>query len=434
MKKFILCIEILICCLSAAFSQEVRFSGDLSTNWGGYAPGTELAGDFSVGNVDFTGSLEVYSGNSTGFVEGNVNYDFLTGDLNFDLSEAYIDYSSSYWGIRLGQQKVAWGKADGINITNSVFPKDSTSLFNEDDSVAIKSARLSLTGNSFTVDAFVIPFFTGTKLPLEETNPLRKVLVPASVEINQGGTAMSLPVNIGNLTSPELNFKNMEYGIKASGYFSFCDVSLYGFYGWDKTPVLNYQLNTVMHPVYGVEVPESLTVNGEYKRLAMVGLDMAIPVGALVLRTETAYFPNREFQASSEAIMSGKPSSVKQQQLMAVAGFDWMPSDWTITAQYYSDAILNKSENTQRTDSYEHGGTLSISKSLLNDTLELSVSGVMGFNSFDSVLNGSAKYSLSDQIALTLGTYVFLPGPEKNGTYGNYKDFSSIYVKAEFKW
>ncbi len=434
MKRISLFLGVLIFISAFCFSQEVRFSGDLSTNSGFFAPGTENFGDFGFGNTDFTGTIEAYAGDSSAFLEGNVNYDLLSDELNFDLSEAYIDYSSSFWGIRLGQQKVAWGKADGISITNSVFPKDSSTLFTEDDSVAVKAARLSFCGNSFTVDGYVIPFFTGTKLPLEENNPLRKALVPSSVEINQGGTAINLPVNIGELSKPELNFRNMEYGLKASGYFSFCDVSLYGFYGWDKTPVLNYQMNTVMHPVYGIDVPENLTINGEYKPLTMIGFDAAVPAGALVLRTESAFFHDREFQSSSEAIMNGKTSSVKQQQIMALAGVDWMPSGWAITAQYYGDVLINKSADIERKDSYEHGATLSISKSVFNETLELSASGLVGLNSFDSAISVSAKYSLSDQICLSSGAYAFLPGPEEKGSYGKYKDFSSIYFKASFKW
>lgn len=431
-KSFIL--GVLIFAAAYGFSQEVQFSGELSTVLGTFAPGTENAWDFSLGNTDFTGTLEVYNGNSSVYIEGNVDYDFLEDELSLDLSEAYIDYSSSVWGIRMGQQKTVWGKADGINITNSVFPKDSSSLYIDDDTVAVKAARLSLTGSCFTVDGFIIPFFTGTKLPLAEKNPLRKILVPESVKISQNETEIILPVNIGNLSEPEMNLKNMEYGIKASGYFSFCDFSVYGFYGYEKTPVLNYSLNTVLHPVYGVEVPESLTVNGEYKHLGMIGFDTAVPVGAFVLRAETAFFPEREFQSSSEAIMNGKNSSIKQHELMALAGIDWMPSGWTITAQYYCDVILNKSDDIERTESFEHGATLSIAKTLLEETLDLSFTAAIGLNSFDSLINLSAEYSLSDQIGISSGACIFLPGPEQKGTYGNYKELSSIYIKAEFKW
>ena len=40
--------------------------------------------------------------------------DQVTGQLVFDLSlgEVWADYTESFWGIRIGRQKAAWGKAD----------------------------------------------------------------------------------------------------------------------------------------------------------------------------------------------------------------------------------------------------------------------------------------------------------------------------------
>ena len=433
MKKKSLVIGFILFVSAIGFAQEISFSGTLGTDLGCYAPGTENAGDFSMGKIDFTGAIEAYTGNGTLFIEGSIENDFISDSLSFDLSEAYIDYSDSFWGVRIGQQKVAWGKADGIKITDSVFPEDPSLLGDEDDSVAIKAIRLSINGNSFIVDGFVIPFFTGTKLPLEKNNPLKKAILPDSVKLSQNGTENNVPLNIGELSKPELNLKNMEYGLKASGYFSFCDFSLYGFYGWDKMPVLSYQVNTVLHPVYNVEVPESLTVYGEYKRLAMAGFDIAVPVGAVVLRGETAFFYNRAFQSSTSAIMKGEKNSVTRNQMMALAGFDWMPDGWTITAQYYCDLLFAKSSDIERTDAFEHGATLSISKSLMNDLLDFSFSGVVGFNYFDSALSTSLKYKLTDQIGITAGTDIFRPGFE-NGTYGKFKDLSSIYLKVEYRW
>lgn len=396
--------------ITTAFAQEINFSGNLSTMWGITAPGTENAGDFSAGNTDFTGTMEAYMGDGTLFAEGTIGYNAITDSFEYGINEAYIDYSSSNWGFRIGQQKAAWGKADGINITNSVFPSDSSSLFTDDSSLAINGARVSLSGTSFTVDAYWLPFFKGNKLPLEENNPLRKAILPSSV-------------NLGKLYTPELKIKNGEYGIKISGYLPFCDLSVYGFYGWDKTPLMNYTIDA-----------SGITVNGEYKSMGMAGFDAAIPISETVLRLEAAFFPERSFQTSTEYTMITGENSIKQNQLMALAGLDWMPSGWTLTAQYYCDVLFNKSENLQREEAYTHGATLSISKSLLQETLELSLSGMLGLNNFDSVINFETKYSLSDQIKISGGTYVFLPGPEKDGDYGAFKDLSTIFLKCQYSF
>ena len=187
-------------------------------------------------------------------------------------------------------------------------------------------------------------------------------------------------------------------------------------------------------------LPNGITVDGEYKRMAMVGADAALPIGPTVLRLETAFFPQRYFQKSAEEILNEvlrqtqDPQDVKRNQLSALAGLDWMPSGWTLTAQYYCDYVFGDLDTLERTDAYQHGATLSISKSLVNETLELSFAGVIGLKDFDSMLSPSIKYSLSDQISLGTSAYIFLPGPDRDGQYGAYKDLSTIAINASFKF
>ena len=111
-----------------------------------------------------------------------------------------------------------------------------------------------------------------------------------------------------------------------------------------------------------------------------------------------------------------------------------MPSGWTFTAQYYCDEVFGDLEELEREDAYQHGATLSLSKSLVNETLELSFSGLLGFNDFDSMLSPEIKYSISDQINIGLNAFIFIPGPDRDGKYGAYKDLSSICLKAKFSF
>ena len=425
-RKFLSILATSITIGAVGFAQEINFSGELNTMWGINTPGTDLAGNLAVGNTDFTGTLESYQGNSTLFIEGNVNYNALQNQINFDLGEAYIDYAESNWGFRIGNQKIVWGKSDGINITNSVFPEDSSSLFTDDSSLPVTAAKLSFSGDFFNIDALWIPFFKGTDLPLEEDSPLRNAMIPSQVELPGIG---NIPVQIDTLQTPEMALKNGEYGLKLSGYFSLCDVSLYGFYGWDKMPLMNYSLTFTNSPI-----PDAIKIDGEYSRLTMIGADAAFPIGATVLRLEGAYFPNRKMQASAETILDGGEIGISQHQIMALAGIDWMPSSWTITAQYYCDAVLNKSDKLEQKKAYTHGATFSVSRTFLQDTLEFSLNGLVGLNNFDSALTFEEKYSLSDQIKLSTGTYVFLSGPDGDGTYGKLKDLSTIYIKVQYSF
>ena len=422
-----------------------EFSGDIETVWGVGAPWTDSdtnAGRFSLGTTNLTGKLDAYFGNSSAYAEARLSYDAvnttggnLTNGFDLSLGELWADYTDSFWGVRIGRQKAAWGKADGMDITNVLCPSDMSSLAamtGDDSKLAIDAIRLSLSGNQFTADAYWIPFFTPAALPLSEGNPMRNFLVPATFElpIHAMNTTLILPVTIGELEKPEQVIWNGEYGLRVSGYFSAFDLSLYGFYGWDDTPFLDYSIT------YGAPadpsnpataMPDGLTVSGKYERMAMIGADAALPIGETVLRLEGAFFPQRHFQKEAGG-------TLQKNQLSALAGIDWMPNGWTFTAQYYCDEVFGDLDELEREDAYQHGASLSLSKSLVNETLELSFAGLLGLNDFDSMLSPEIKYSISDQINIGLNAFIFIPGPDRDGKYGAYKDLSSICLKAKFSF
>lgn len=403
----------------------IDFSGEVSTRWGVAAPWTDsdtAAGRFTIGDLSFTGSIDAYYDNSSALAEGTVSYDAINNQLDYSIDELWLDYTNSFWGLRIGRQKAAWGKADGVDITNVLCPSDMSSLSamtNDDSKVGVDAIRLSLNGNQFTVDAYWIPFFTPAVLPEE--------------------TAGQLVIE-----KPELAIWNGEYGLKLSGYFSTLDLSLYGFYGWDDMPLVDYTVDFQnMSPLV---IP-----NGKYERIAMIGADAALPIGETVLRLEAAFFPQRNFQKNAEGVVEEKITNLtkamltgteaasvdsfeKHNQLSALAGIDWMPEGWTLTAQYYCDFLFGDIDLLERSDAYMHGATISLSKNLLNETLELSFAGMLGFNDFDSLISPSVKYSLSDQISLGAEAYIFIPGPENDGKYGAYKDLSSIKINAKFSF
>ena len=424
MKKLLL-ITMLGALAAASLTAEggVEFSGNIETLWGAAAPWTDSdtsAGYFTLGTTTFTGTIDAYYDNSSALAEGSVTYDAVNNSLEYSVDELWLDYTESIWGLRIGRQKAAWGKADGIDITNVLCPSDMSSLaamISDDSKLGVDAIRLSLSGNQFTADAYWIPFFTPASLPIDEGNSLRKFVVPETIEIPVApGVNLAIPVTIGGIETPELAIWNGEYGLRVSGYLSAFDLSLYGFYGWDDTPILNYGMTS-----------EAIVVSGKYERMAMIGADAALPIGETVLRLETAFFPQRHFQKE-------EGGSLQKNQLSALAGIDWMPSGWTLTAQYYCDAVFGDLDELERTDVYKHGATLSVSKSLVNETLELSFSGLIGFNDFDSMISPSVKYSLSDQISVGTTAYIFLPGPDKDGKYGAYKDLSTISINAKFSF
>ena len=413
MKRILLITGILFAAAGLFAEGGIEFSGEVSARSGVAAPWTadDSAGRFTMGELSFTGTIDAYYDNSSALAEGSVVYDTVNNSLDYSVDELWVDYTESFWGIRIGRQKAAWGKADGIDIANVLCPADMSSLAAmtaDDNKLGVDAVRFSLSGNQFTADAYWIPIFTPARLPEEMTGQLE-------------------------IEKPETAIWNGEYGLRVSGYFSTLDVSLYGFYGWDDNPFVNYAMD------FQTTQP-SVSVSGSYERMAMIGADAALPIGETVLRLEAAFFPQRYFQKKSDSVIteimtSGEAdSSEKHNQLSALAGIDWMPEGWTLTAQYYCDYVFGDLEMLERADAFTHGATISVTKSLVNETLEVGFSGLLGFNDFDSMLSPSVKYSLSDQISVGAEAFIFIPGLERDGKYGAYKDLSSLCLKAKFSF
>ncbi|HBG66243.1 MAG TPA: hypothetical protein DDW78_07205 [Treponema sp.] len=456
------------CCLVAgllamfsAGAQEIQFSGDAETLLGVALPYTDNAWDFVVAQLKLNGVIDVFADESTLHVSAGGIFDGLQGQSTDDvlsvtagdgafsarLKEAYFDYNGGIWSVRLGRQISAWGKADGLTVTDILCPKDMTNLFAgdySDSSLGIDALRVSLNLMSFVCDAYWIPVFTPSSLPLAEGNPLRKVLLPSSVSSN----GFTLDIALGDLVKPELELQNGEYALKLAAYLPFADFSAYAFYGWDDVPVMTYALTDASgkkldfsNPMQFLLLPTAqVRVGGEYKRMAMFGADAAVPAGPFTIRLEGAFFPQRYFattaekQIAAQVNVSVEDSFVQRNQLALMAGLDWMPGSWTLTAQYYLDAVLGDLDDIDREERVAHKATLSVSRSFLGGNLELSAQGILGLNDFDAAVIPSVSYALSDQISLSLSGNFFIPGPDNDGEYGAYKDLSSVTFSGKFSF
>jgi hypothetical protein len=404
------------------------------------------AGDFLLGNLRLDGSLKMYEDDCSAFIDGFLMGDAIGSQSSFQaadfvsdngafrlrLKEAWMDYDGGFWALRIGRQSTAWGKADGLQVADVLCAKDENTILAReyaDSRLSVDAARLTFKNDAFVFDAYWIPFFAPSALPLAEKNPLKRVMIPKSA--NMGGTAIPIAqVTKSNFDLPGLSLENSEFAARLAAFFPFADFSLYGFYGFDREPCLTYSLL-----LDGGGNPQALSVNGSYKRMLMIGADAAIPIKEVVLRLEAAVFPRRTFAASSKEQLMGAEKFRDKNQLVALAGFDWTPSGWTITGQYYLDALLDGSSHLDR-DSYRHQTSLSVSKAFFQETLDLSLAWLFGLNDFDSMIKVQAKYSLTDSMALSLGSDLFINGPDKDkkGFYGAYQELSAIWLKAEYNF
>ena len=433
-----------------SFAQDLSFSGSLSSQAGIGLPNThDNKGDFLLGQTTFDGTVKSYIDEASIVVNAQLVHDALgaqsangysalvsdEGSFALKLKEAYIDWKGEMLALRVGRQVVSWGKADDIQITDIICPKDESNFvagdYNE-SRLGIDAMRLSLLTEKMQFDAFFIPFFTPSILPLAKGNPLKAIMLPDRVD----GITINTPQSYRDLEHPNKHISNSEYAFRASAYTSIADVSFYYFYGWDDIPFFKYSANIDEDSDF-----ESINVSGKYNRMMMVGLDAAIPIGDLVIRLEEAYFPKRHFQTSSEyqteELLNGNSpkSSIKKHELVNLVGLDWTPSEgWTITAQYICDIVFKHSNILDRKD-FEHQATLSIEKTLLNETLTLMASGSLDMRAFTAATELEADYKLTDAITLSaIGDFYYAGPTGQKGLFGDYHKLSSITFKGKMNF
>ena len=408
--------------------------------------------DLLQGDVSAEFKLDASHDKHSAFADGAILYDAVgTGSSGialdpdsdehhfyFKLKEGWYDYNGGFWSVRVGRQINAWGAADGLQVADILCPKDESRLLASDYSdsrIGIDAVRLSYNGTMLTADAYWIPIFAPSVLPLAKKNPLRSLIMPSSVETELMGKTLSIKIrdfSQDDIDKPETNLKNGEYAGRLSAYTPFADFSLYGFWGWDDEPIISYAISKVND--YGLL--SEIALSGQYKRMGMVGADTSIPVGPLVARAEAAFFPGRFFATDAAAqLVAGQDAYVQMNEIRFLAGLDFIAGDWTITGQYYGDTVTDKKKNVDR-ESYIHQATLSISKTFLGGNLEIGLAGMMELNDFSFVVQPSLSYDATDQLTFSIGANIFRPGPDEDepGTYGTYEDLSCVTLGAKFSF
>ncbi|MCR5731684.1 MAG: hypothetical protein K6G51_01925 [Sphaerochaetaceae bacterium] len=434
MRKILLVIVILL--IAFSLQAEVLFTGYLTAEGSVGLPYTETAFKANSGSLEFYFDLSAYKGNFSFQLSSNITLDgvkdaskdnsyffpnFKRGYLS--INELYLDYYYNALSVRVGRQLVTWGAADFLTLTNIICPDDFTSLFGDDFfdfRLGIDTVKFSYNGDNTILDFYWTPLFTRTALPLEEGNPLKKMILPDSVSL--GGTT----INVNNFTSddiasPALSFNSAEYGARFSRYQSFGDFSFYAFYGYENLPMMTYTLSDY-----------TLYIKGGYSKTVMFGADASIPLGNKTLRFETAYFPVRPYQTSAQSqLLYSTKSYEEHRELEALAGIDFMGDVWTLSGQYYAAFIFGDVSQLDR-KAFDNKATLSLSRTFNGDEFEISISSIIGLNVLDTVINPVIKYRMTDNLMLTLSARIMNPGPKEKGEYGRFKDISSIAFSGTF--
>jgi uncharacterized protein DUF1302 len=323
--------------------------------------------------------------------------------------EAYIDLGLGPFDVRLGKQIVAWGRADRVNPTDVVSPRDFTLLVPDDDDQRFGVAALKATYYAGTVSV--------TGLWLAEFEPHVTPIPRPDAPFTTRERVPADPV--------------AQWAVKLDHTGGGFDWSLSYFDGFDPFPDLGIDRVT----------PAGVELILRHHRIRVVGADAATTVGRYGLRGEAAY-------TFTEDPAGDNPQVKNPFFFMVVGGDRTVAEHLNINLQYIFRYVVHfrspvdisnpvergvatqQAVASNQLDRIQHGAAVRISHRWLNDTLEGEVASILSLTRLDYVLRPKLTYALTDRLKGVVGADVFR-GPPRS-FLGNLRENTTVY--AELRW
>ncbi len=347
-----------------------------------------------------------------GFVsaDGEKNWQ-ISSESGVDLHEAWVEYVADSWDVRIGEQIIIWGRADGVQITDMISPPDYTESISRDlDEIRmpVGSARLRFLGEQFDTVLLWLPFFKAGIQP-EGDNPWAiKPDFPENIEVSSASA-----------DEPSHSLENSEIALKVSSYLAGLDWAASIFYTWDDFPAMHREI-----------IPSGNRTRVEFSpkhhRLTIFGVEAARPWSDYVLRVEAACYKGRYYEP---ATIFGQPE--KKDEVKWLGGIDWNPgNNWTITTQLIGDHILGDASWLVR-KKHQYTATLNVSRKVLNQTLTLANMVYWQLDADEIFDRFKITYDFNDAITLFAGVDIF---SGDDGTFGRYEENTQAWLKIKYSF
>lgn len=392
------------------FWQEQRGSGAWRNNY--FQSSKDL--DDEAGFIGVTAELKLlpqFSDTVGGKLEWRAGNDAINEDADTEsrLLEGYALIQFTSADFYLGKQIVVWGRADGINPTDNLTPRDYTVMlpFEDDQRFGATAARLdTFLSQDYTLTAFVTPFFEPSRIPL-----------PA--------TGFSVAES-----KPPHTLSNTTGGLRLNKVGEALDWSVSWFRGFSLLPSLR-AFETASGPVLQLQ----------YDRITVYGWDFARNYGRFGFRGEFAYIDTADDM--------GMNPTVKNPYLHWVVGVDrTFFANLNINLQFFqrrvrnhrdlpaigsplerSIALQNAVISGQR-DQISNGISFRVSNKWFNDTLEAEIFAVANITRDDGFLRPLVTYAFSDSWKGTLGAELYRG--EADTEYGSLKSNRGAFAELRY--
>lgn len=349
-------------------------------------------------------------------------------EVTSELREAYLEFEHGPWDVTVGRQIIVWGRADEINPTDVLSPKDYLLLLPD-----------GLSAYRFGTTALKIDYFagrdvriTGVWLPITSTSLIPLSDPPTGVRVET--------------RPPAIRLENGIAGFKVDRSGGMVDASLSYAYGYNLLPEV--RLTSIEQD------PSSGALDGHVDlrngRQHMVGADAATTWGRYGFRGEVAYLLTDN--------PHGRRVDGVTPYLFYVLGVErTLPWNVSMIVQYVGRWVMNRVDPAraladpdpvqgqarfiaaretfiinQQLDTVQNGWSLRLDKKLWNDTLDCEVLGVQYFERNDFFIRPRMAYDLSDGWQVSLGGEVF--GGPAVSYFGRIKKNTGAFVEMLYSF
>lgn len=342
--------------------------------------------------------------------KGDVWGDGVTDRIEHDTREAWIfSRPADFLDIKLGRQILTWGTGDLVFL-NDLFPKDWQSYFIGRDKEYLKAPsdalKISFFTNPANIDVVYTPkfdpdrFITGEYISYWNGTQERIVGRDAQVVSN----------------TPDSWFKDYEIAIRVYRNIRNYELALYGYRGFWKSP--------------GGQTPSGISI---FPRLNVYGASARGRVGPGIGNIELAYYQSVDDENGSNPLINNS-------EMRYLAGYTQdIGKDFNVSLQYYVEQMMDYDEyrnsltGSQAQDRFRHVITLQLTKLLMNQNLELSLSGYYSPSDQDAYLRPLINYKYTDHVSLGAGANIFL-GENSYTFFGQFENNTNVYAAVRYSF
>jgi hypothetical protein len=215
--------------------------------------------------------------------------------FDIQLRQAYIKvngFLSKNLDLKIGRQRIAWGKADKMNPTDNLNPYDFEDILDFGRHRASDAVSLDYWFNSdFHLQGIYIPFYKPANLPVGIFSDILYQQIEMPVGLTFKGMTDTLLMPRFNLA------ESSNAGLKFNGIVKGFDFSLSYVWGRDGLPSSSY--NTIIP----VDMEGGVTINSKlmFPRTHIFGFDLAGNIKDVGVWAEVgAFLPEKEFVMTTD--------------------------------------------------------------------------------------------------------------------------------------